>query len=121
MNNTVDLTIAGLPFKCVKLEEATFADNFAIYVILNVRPDSSWCVLDVGQAGDYGIRINSHERLEKWRQNSPDDNLWVCMYPMAFTNYTRDQRLAMERALRKSLHPICGEVSKPSYAMMLDR
>jgi hypothetical protein len=59
---TANVTIGGYPFVCVSLANADFADIAAIYVILCVAKDRSWRVLDVGQTGELGDRIDSHDR-----------------------------------------------------------
>jgi len=61
MDARVTVTISGRPFSCVSLAQADFVDMDAVYVILCVKPDKSWTVLDVGQTGELGSRIDSHE------------------------------------------------------------
>jgi hypothetical protein len=61
-----DVTIGGYPFVCVALSEADFSDVAAVYAILCVGPRGSWTVLDVGQSGRVGSRIDEHERRECW-------------------------------------------------------
>jgi len=103
----VNLTIEGYPFVCVPLSEANFNDLAAIYIIICVSQDGSWTTLDVGQSGELGSRINSHERKDSWRRKC--QNIWVCAYRMPTDKYTREDRLGIERFLRQKLQPLCGE------------
>jgi len=104
-----DVTIEGYPFICVPLAEADFADVAAIYVILCVAQDGNWTVLDVGQSGQVGSRIDDHDRKDCWDRNCPSKNIWVCVYRMPNTQYTRQQREQLEAALRLKLNPKCGK------------
>jgi hypothetical protein len=68
MSGSVQLEIGGYSFTCVRLTEADFTDVAAVYAVICVLDqEGNWRVLDVGQTGEVGTRINSHERevLEK--------------------------------------------------------
>jgi hypothetical protein len=104
----VDLTIFSLPFKCVKLSEADFSDFAAIYVILCVDNSGSWKVIDVGQSGQVGSRIDTHDRQECWEKNCPNKNIWVCIYKTPSTLYTKEQRIDLEGKIRDYYKPVCG-------------
>ena len=105
---STNITIEGIPFICVNLSEADFADRAAIYVILCVAKDGTWRVLDVGQSGQVGTRIDNHDRQDCWRHNCPSNNIWVCIYPMPTDQYTETDRLKVERKLRLKFNPPCG-------------
>lgn len=104
-----DVTIYNLPFKCVRLSEADFSDFAAIYVILCVGEGGKWKVIDVGQSGEVGTRINSHDREECWKKNCPNGNIWVCIYKTPSSQYTKEQRVALEGQIRDSYKPNCGK------------
>ncbi len=110
MDAPVAVTISGRAFSCVRLAEADFRDVAAIYVILCVKPDSSWTVLDVGQTGELGTRIDSHDRRECWARNCETKNIWVCVYPMPSTRYSPQDRRALEAEVRRQYNPVpCGQ------------
>lgn len=103
-----NVTIGGLPFTCVPLAQADFADVAAIYVTLCVAKDGSSTVLDVGQSGELGSRIASHDRRACWERNCPNQNIWVCAYSMPTQHYSKQQRADLESTLRARFQPPCG-------------
>ena len=109
MADTANVTIGGLPFVCVRLANADFADVAAIYVILCVAQDGNWTVLDVGQSGELGTRIDSHDSQGCWSRNCPSGNIWVCVYHMPSNKYTKEDRMKLEKTLRDQYNPSCGK------------
>ncbi len=108
--DTVAVTIGGRSFSCVPLAEANFADVAAIYVIICVNPDKSWRVLDIGQTGELGTRIDSHDRRLCWNTKCETNNIWVCVHPMPSSIYSAADRRALEAALRGQYNPVpCGQ------------
>lgn len=106
---SVQVEIGGLPFVCVALADADFKDVAAIYVILCVDKEGQWKVLDVGQTGQLGERIDDHDRRACWKRNCLSDNIWVCVYPMPSTKFSKEDRLALEKKLRQKYSPPCGK------------
>jgi len=102
-----NLVIGGVSFVCVRLAEADFSDVAAIYVILCVGSDGSSTVLDVGQSGQLGSRIDNHERKGCWGRHCPNGNIWVCVHRMPGS--TKQQREQVESTLRSQFNPQCGE------------
>jgi hypothetical protein len=109
MAENVTIGIGGYPFVCIPLAQADFSDVAAIYVILCVDQDDTWTVLDVGQSGQVGNRIDDHDRKGCWERNCPNRNIWVCVYCMPSSQYTKQQREQLESALRTQLSPKCGK------------
>jgi hypothetical protein len=105
----VTVTIGGLPFECVHLQSADFNDAAAVYVILCVSEGGSWQVLDVGQTGQLGSRLDSHDRKACWLANCPNKNVWVCVYKMPTERFSEDDRLRLEKTLRQQYNPPCGQ------------
>lgn len=104
-----NVTIGDQTFVCVPLKDADFKDVAAIYVILCVQQGGVWTVLDVGQTGELGTRIDSHDRRACWERNCPGKNIWVCVYPMPSSRYTKEDRLEFEQSLRTKYDPSCGK------------
>ncbi len=109
-NNSTNLSIGGYSFKCVSLSDADFNDIAAIYVIICVDSYGKWVVLDVGQSGEVGSRIDSHERKKCWQQYCSNGSIWVCVHKMPSSQYSKSDRLEREKELRNKLDPKCGEV-----------
>jgi len=101
--------IGGMPFACVPLAQADFEDIAATYVVLCVAPGGEWKVLDVGETGALGDRIDSHDRKDCWRRNCLGGNIWVCVYPMPSDQHTPEDRRVLERAIRLQYRPPCGK------------
>jgi hypothetical protein len=109
MANTTNLTIDGLYSVCVPLSNANFSDVAAIYIIICVNPDGSWTIIDIGQSGELGTRIDLHDRRECWKRKCSTGNIWVCVYPMPANKYSKQERLNLERNLRSQHTNLCGE------------
>jgi hypothetical protein len=101
--------IRGYEFTCYPLSQASFINIAAVYVIIGVAQSGSWTVLDVGQSGELGERIEGHPREGCWRQNWPNGNIWVCVYPTPGSSFTKEQRAKIEGLLREQLKPLCEE------------
>ncbi len=104
-----DVTIGGRTFACVPLSQADFSDIATVYVILCVAQEGSWAELDVGQSGQVGSRIDDHDRKTCWARNCTNSNIWVCVYRMPSSQYTRQDREQFESYLRNHYHPPCGK------------
>jgi len=108
-NKIVSIIFNGLAFQCVRLSDADFKDIAAIYVIICVDKNGDWEVLDVGQTGELGDRIDSHDRQKCWGNNCPNKNIWVCAYTMPSSKYTKQDRLDVEQKLRDKYNTPCGK------------
>ena len=99
--NTANLMIGERSFSCVKLSEADFTDTMAVYVILCIRQNDSWSLLDVRQRGKVMSWINDQERKKIWSLNCPDNDIWVGVCPMPSCQYTNPDCERFEEKLRK--------------------
>ena len=109
MPGPVNVTIGGHPFACYPLASTGFINIAAVYVVLCVAQGGSWTVLDVGQSGELGERIENHSRRDSWFRHCPTGNIWVCVHPTPTNQFSKEQRLALERSLRQRYNPPCGE------------
>lgn len=101
--------ILNKTFRCYPLG-TQFNEIAAIYVIANVDKNYQGKVLDVGQTGQLGTRMNSHDREECWKRNcSPKNEIWICYFPMPTKVYSIEDRLELERRIRHLYKPTCGE------------
>lgn len=101
--------IFNLSFQCVRLSQADFSDVAAIYVILCVGVEGKTTVIDVGESGQLGSRINDHDRSDCWDKNCSNKNIWVCVYKTPSSEYTAQQRRDLEKNIRDFYKPICGK------------
>jgi hypothetical protein len=95
-----NITIGGRSFNCVKLSEADFTNVMAVYVILCMKQDGSWSVLDVGQRGQVRSWIDDHDRKARWTSSCPN-NIWVGICLMPSCQYTNPDCERFEAELRK--------------------
>jgi len=109
MAEPVKLRIGGYQFACYRLSEAQFINIAAVYVIIGVKPDKGWDVLDVGQSGELGERMQDHPRREEWFQEWPNGNIWVCILPTPSSRYTEQDRTEIEGRIRQRYSPPCGK------------
>jgi len=106
MSTTV--TIGDLPFQCDRLGVVQYDNVAAVYVIICVDDDGTWQVLDVGETGELGDRLEGHEREDCWRDNCPGNNIWVCVYYTPSDQYSGEDRKQIESMIRKQYNPPCG-------------
>jgi hypothetical protein len=106
--SSTPVTIEGYPFACVRLADADFTDIAAIYAVLCVAQDGNWIVLDIGQSGELGKRINDHDRMQCWIEKCSNKNVWVCVHRMPSDKFSKEDRLELEKYLREKLKPPCG-------------
>ena len=110
MAGRVNVTIGGKLFTCLRLEKADFSDIAAVYAVISVARDGSWSVLDVGQSKELGERIDGHDRKECWQRNCNNGDIWVCIYPMPSSRYSKYDRLQFEEYLRQGNSPPCAKM-----------
>lgn len=61
-------------------------------------------IIDVGESGDVGTRLSSHERQDCWQRNCSGSPL-VYVHEEAGA----DRRRTIESAIRAQYNPACGE------------
>ena len=104
-----NVTIGNFAFVCVPLSIANFLDVAAVYVILCVGATGKWNILDVGQTGGLGDRIDSHERRSCWERHCRGKNIWVGVYKMPSDKNSESDRLNVEAWIRTTYGPLpCG-------------
>ena len=86
-----------------RIEESDEVLNRApVYVITNYSKD----IIDVGQSGETGTRLDNHERRPCWKKND-GYYFYICWMPS--DRYTQDDRLELERRIRREYFLSCGE------------
>ncbi|NLO90596.1 MAG: hypothetical protein GX410_01205 [Elusimicrobia bacterium] len=107
MSKTINIGL--VPFSCVKLAEADFKDRAAVYVVLCMKDNNEWTVLDAGQSCEVNASADAHPRNAMWKTHCPAGNIWIGTYPMPTAGYSKADRFAMERKLRRQYKPPCGK------------
>jgi len=77
-------------------------DQAAVYVIL----DADNNVIDVGQSGEAGTRLLTHDRKSCWDSH---DGRWFAVKWMSSGEFTREDRENLEGRIRDKERPPCGE------------
>jgi len=81
VSSPVNVVIGDLVFVAVPLEQATFQDKNAIYVVFDRDSDGGMTVLDVGEAAMEGqTPFHVPLRQEAWRRQSETGDIWVGTY-----------------------------------------
>lgn len=94
---------------CVPLSQADFSDEAAVYVIVCIQ-NNKYRVIDVGQTGQLRSRIEDHEREKCWRRECRmPGEIFVCVYRMPSAEYSKQDRLTVEKQIRDSRKPPCGQ------------
>jgi len=70
---------------------------------------SSYKLLDIGQSGETGVRLDTHNRRDCWEKHTPSGYTILYKFaPMPSENYDRTDRLIVECCLRSHAKPPCG-------------
>lgn len=97
------VTISGYSFEGPYEIGKKVIDRAAVYVILNSDDE----VIDVGQSGETGTRLSSHERKRCWDRNG---GKWFAVKWMPSDRYSREDRERIEKEIRENESPPCGEI-----------
>lgn len=86
------------------------SDRATVYVIICKTPDGTNRVMDVGESGEVGVRIASHDRRPCWERSCNGSlRLKVYLRYMSSPDYTPEERRALEQKIRDQYRPPCGE------------
>ena len=96
------MTVSGYKFDGPYKIGERVIDRAAIYVIL----DRNSKVIDVGQSGELGTRLLSHDRKPCWDRNG---GKWFVIKWMPSDKYSREDREKLENYIRSDKTPPCGK------------
>jgi len=96
------MIISGYSFEGPYVVGKRVIDRAAIYVIL----DSNNAIIDVGQSGQTGTRLLTHERKHCWDRYG---GKWFAIKRMPSDQYSREDREKLESEIRNQENPPCGE------------
>ena len=69
----------------------------------------SYELLDIGQSGDTGVRLDAHDRKNCWNaKKSANKTVLFKFAPMSSATYDENDRRIVECCLRASTKPPCG-------------
>ena len=91
------------PFASTHLLE----DRAGVYVILTATGGGWYNVLDVGESENVRSRVQNHDRQACWMRNARAGGILYAALYMAGS--TPDQRRVVERTIRDTCKPPCGE------------
>jgi hypothetical protein len=88
-------------------------DRAAIYAILCKNEISGkYQVIYIGQSGEFGKRLDRHEKRKCWEENCRIKNLYVAVFYTPTDQYSKEERLRIENELINFYEPVCNEKSK---------
>lgn len=76
-----------------------------VYVIW-CKSGDSWTVLDVGETADVKERVSQHDRANCWSRNCSGTIYYSATYT---PNLHQAGRMEIEKMIRNSTNPPCGE------------
>jgi len=85
------------------------ANRAAVYVIICKTAEGENHVKDVGESGEVGVRIGSHDRKSCWEKNC-NGTLGVYLRYMPSPDYSPEERRALEQKIRNQCKPPCGGI-----------
>lgn len=95
------MIISGYSFEGPYVIGKKVVSQAAVYVILDVDKN----VIDVGQSGETGVRLLTHERKSCWDRYG---GKWFGVKWMPSDKYTIEDRKELESSIRKPETP-CGK------------
>jgi len=101
MSESGTLDKDSYPFVCVPIERADLLAPEAVNLVFRLVPCGENEVLDVIQGGQLGERQSLSARMKNWEALARGNRLWVCTYWMPAGRYSMDDRLEVERRIRK--------------------
>jgi len=96
------ITISGYSFEGPYEVGKKIVNRAAVYVILDVEDN----VIDVGQSGEAGTRLLTHERKPCWDRHGGGR---FAVKWMPSDKYSREDREKLEHEIRSREDPPCGE------------
>ncbi len=106
------MQIAGVEFEGPVSVDTTVipANRAAVYVIICRKSDQKNYVTDVGESGETGKRIATHERRPCWERNCNGTLSVYLRYMPTSEGYTAADRRQLERKIRQQYDPPCGQI-----------
>lgn len=74
-----------------------------VYVILGKSGGTQWSVVDVGESASVRERLDNHDRQPCWQHRGHRELAAAVLY------VPEQQRMQIERELRASFNPPCGD------------
>lgn len=84
------------------------ANRAAVYVIICTHPTGKHYVIDVGESGEVGERLQDHPRLNCWLAQCKFALSVYLRYLPSSEGFTEDDRRRLETKIRQQYSPPCG-------------
>jgi len=85
---------------------AALQDRSGVYVILDLRSDGKYYIVDVGESSQVKTRVENHERKDCWQRNGQGNLTVAVLYT---PNLQQPGRAAIEKEIRMQYNPPCGD------------
>ena len=103
---TSDITISDYEFEGPYPDTSRLRHAAGVYAILDHRRDLKWWVIDVGESEDVRSRVDTHDRKNCWELHRQGTLGVAVLYT---PGWTADQRRELERQVRRTFNPPCGD------------
>jgi len=97
--------IAGYEFSGPFLMSKHLHSMRGIYVILDVLPDESWKVIDLGIADDVRTAVEKNDRRPRWQEHSRGTLAAAALYSHRQADW--DSELFIHGKVRRQYRPPC--------------
>ena len=106
------LEIAGIDFDgSYGVDTTTIpANKAAVYVIICSTKEGKNYVIDVGESGETGVRLSSHDRRSCWERNCSGTLRVYLRYMPSSEGYAAADRRQLEQKIRQQYDPPCGKI-----------
>ena len=85
----------------------------AIYAILCKNIFSNdFKIIYIGQSGEYGARLDTHNKKYCWDDNCKAGILYVAIFYTPTDQYSKKEREKLEGELISKFNPVCNEKNK---------
>ena len=105
------MEISGYNFEGPYAIDATEipSNRAAVYVIICKTSESKYYVKDVGESGEVGIRIGSHDRRPCWESNCNGTLSVYLLFMASSSGYSSEDRRKVENKIIDKYKPPCGD------------
>jgi hypothetical protein len=102
----LSINIGQWTFEGPYVNTSNLLDRSGVYVILCLRADQKYYVIDVGESAQVKTRVENHGRKDCWERNCPGKLYVAVLYT---PNLQQPGRADIEQKIRQQYSAPCGE------------
>jgi hypothetical protein len=102
----MSINIGRWTFEGPYKDTSNLQDRSGVYVILCLRANQKYFVIDVGESAQVKTRVENHDRKDCWSRNCSGKLYVAVLYT---PNFQQPGRAAIEQEIRQQYSPPCGQ------------